>query len=194
MTFDELNKLVADRYLESVVQKKTRAEVEEDMEDFFFEFLVDAYVSGLYEPELGIFPDYSADRAIELLNADVGEDHKTYVERLREHVRNGELPKLLVLADTEYHRMYETGKFDCATQAKAQGRTVLKHWHNMGDEKVRLTHIYLGGVSVPLDEYFYTIDGDYGRFPGDFQMADNNCNCRCSISYSATRNGGRNRR
>ena len=61
---------------------------------------------------------------------------------------------------------------------------VMKTWVTMADDRVRDTHDYLEGMSVPINERFFTFDNDYGRYPGDFQLPQNNINCRCRISLS----------
>ena len=58
---------------------------------------------------------------------------------------------------------------------------VTKTWGTMLDESVRETHSYLESVSVPLEEEFFTFDGDHAPYPGLFQKAENNVNCRCFV-------------
>lgn len=62
-------------------------------------------------------------------------------------------------------------------------RVVEKVWATMEDERVRETHNFLDGVSVPLGTLFVAIDGDSARYPGDFTKAENNTNCRCTLTY-----------
>jgi len=145
--------------------------LEEDIEND----LISAYISGQKDArkQLGL-DDEAFD--IDLLDLDhalnLVIDGRTWVERIREGSDIG-----LVL-DTEKHRMYNTGVYD-----SAKGRQdVWKTWHTMEDDRVRDTHYYIDGMTVPLEANFYTFDGDYGRFPGDFQTAENNCNCRCHIT------------
>lgn len=87
------------------------------------------------------------------------------------------------VVDTEYHRMYETGAYDTATAMKEDGKNIYKRWVTMMDERVRDTHSYIEGELVPLDEEFYTFDGDSAQFPGGFALPQNNINCRCWIEY-----------
>lgn len=54
----------------------------------------------------------------------------------------------------------------------------------MEDDKVRDTHDYLEGMSVGIDEEFYTYDGDHALYPGGFENAQNNVNCRCFLTYT----------
>ena len=62
-------------------------------------------------------------------------------------------------------------------------RVVEKVWATMEDERVRETHNFLDGVSVPLGTLFVAIDGDSARYPGDFTKAENNCGCRCWLVF-----------
>lgn len=205
MTFDELHVLVTSAYTDAIAKKLNKAEIEKVMEDCFFEFLIDGYMEGFYDlpfnfgfengnaMSLSFESDY--DRALNVVTLRYGEDNRNFIERVDEHVRNSDLPRLIALADSEYHRVRETGSYDCAkltqehfdrehTTNGTQRRQVYKVWNDMDDDRVRLTHRYLHHIRVPLDDYFYTIDGDYGRFPGDFKSAENNAGCRCHLTYT----------
>lgn len=88
------------------------------------------------------------------------------------------------VVETEYHRMYNTGAWDYANSFQEKtGRTMYKRWETMLDDKVRDTHIYLQSDAVPLDEAFFTFDGDSAMYPGGFTLAENNCGCRCWVEY-----------
>lgn len=52
------------------------------------------------------------------------------------------------------------------------------------DEKVRDTHQYLEGMTVGIDEDFWTYDNDHASAPGMFEFAENNVNCRCELLFS----------
>lgn len=109
---------------------------------------------------------------------------KNVIDRIREHVENYDVQRLAVVIDTEYHRDFNTGQDDMAKEIqKESGRPIKKVWYTMLDERVRDTHDYLEGVSVPIDEKFYTYDGDSAESPGNFSLAENNINCRCVIGY-----------
>ena len=70
-------------------------------------------------------------------------------------------------------------------EAKRQGKTK-KTWHTALDEKVRLTHIAMEGVTIPIEEPFHV--GAYlMMMPLDESLgagAEEIINCRCSVSYS----------
>lgn len=218
MRFDELHKLLSDVYLDALAEGKPREDVEKDVEDWFFEMMVDAYLAGFYDVNLGLHPEPDLDHMDEVITMKYGEDEKTVAERIVTHIRESSLAMLITLADSEYHRMTETGSYDAAVStqhlldrglrpsdtgkapntARGSGKkdrpvmakpgskkaTVYKTWKDVGDLRVRDTHQYLNGISVPLNDYFFSISGDYGRFPGDFKTAEENANCRCSLKYS----------
>ena len=64
---------------------------------------------------------------------------------------------------------------------------VLKKWNTMEDEKVRLSHAVLQNAEVGVRDFFYTIDGDRAKAPGQFGTAQNNVNCRCWLTYRTVR-------
>lgn len=70
-------------------------------------------------------------------------------------------------------------------EAKRRGKT-RKTWHTMGDEKVRMSHVGMDGVTIGIDEMF-DVNGSDMLYPGDTEHgADANeiINCRCWCTYS----------
>lgn len=60
-----------------------------------------------------------------------------------------------------------------------------KTWHTSLDERVRLTHMDVEGVTIPIDEAF-TVGASKMLYPLDWTLgasADEIINCRCSVSY-----------
>lgn len=101
---------------------------------------------------------------------------KTWVERIGEATTQEELERIFV---TESHRCFSDGQWD-----SAEGRATHKTWVTKEDEKVRDTHWYIDGLTVGIDEYFYTLDGDRALRPYGFELASNNINCRCICRYT----------
>lgn len=101
----------------------------------------------------------------------------------RDRVLDGKTAEdILRIIDTEAHRDFNAGAFNAA---KASGVTGLKKtWRTRMDDKVRDTHSYLEGVSVDLDDYFYTYTGASALYPGQFGEPDEDCNCRCTIEIT----------
>lgn len=89
----------------------------------------------------------------------------------------GDLGKILRVAETEGHRILNEAELIAAKKGGAKTKT----WITQRDDRVRETHDYLLGETVGIDEVFVTFDGDKARFPGDFENAENNVNCRCVL-------------
>ena len=68
-------------------------------------------------------------------------------------------------------------------EAVDENRT--KIWHTALDEKVRMTHITMEGVEIPIDEPFH-VGSSLMQYPLDTSLgADISeiANCRCSVEY-----------
>ena len=87
---------------------------------------------------------------------------------------------ILRVLETEGHRIYNEGGYDRAGDCGAK----YKQWQTMADDKVRDSHAYISGEKIPINDLFYTYDGDSALTPGGFDLAENNANCRCWLSYS----------
>lgn len=107
-------------------------------------------------------------------------DGKTFRDRVTEDTTPDDILRLI---DTEAHRDYNTAVFDAATLSGKKG--IRKRWYTMLDDRVRDTHQYLEGMTVGLNDRFYTYDGDSALFPGGFMLAQNNVNCRCIVLLQA---------
>ena len=108
---------------------------------------------------------------------------KTIIDRLieifeEEESTEDDLEKVL---DTEAHRDYNEGVYEAA---KRSGVPVYKVWNTMLDDRVRDQHQYLEGVTVGIDDYFYTYTGAMALYPGGFGEPENDINCRCYITLT----------
>lgn len=92
----------------------------------------------------------------------------------------GTLYDIQRIAETDATRIYNQGAVD-AVRANGAENSVQKRWRTMGDERVRDTHAYLEGMTVPFDSRFYTYDNDSAEYPGGFSLPENNINCRCVV-------------
>ena len=101
---------------------------------------------------------------------------ESWKERINKSSTKEEIERIFV---TESHRCFSDGQWD-----SADGRATHKTWVTMDDEKVRDTHWYIDNLTVKIDEYFYTLDGDRALRPYGFEIASNNINCRCYLKYS----------
>ena len=177
LPFDEINRLIA-----SVREKFDRQEQpdEEDIIDELLDLFLLAYANAnevtgesldySYEPPLSVVMD-TVDRPI------AGE---TWRDRVRNYLRNGgSADDIARIADTESHRIANEAALRTATEAGASMKTYV----TMLDDKVRETHFYLEGQTIPIDAEFFTYDGDHAPAPGMFTMPENNVNCRCELRF-----------
>ena len=121
------------------------------------------------------------DRMNDAINAVIAD--KTWKERVRDWYEsgNGTPDDIIRIIETESHRVYNDSILSVGEQAEADTGGVTKTWFTMLDDRVRETHEYLEGETVPYNEKFYTFDGDSAMAPGGFADPQNNINCRCSI-------------
>ena len=105
---------------------------------------------------------------------------ETYRDRILEQAEAGSVDGVLRIIDTEAHRDYNTAVVDAAKSSGING--LKKTWNTMLDDKVRDQHSYLEGVTVGLDDLFYTESGDSALFPGGFGLPELDCNCRCFVT------------
>ena len=173
---DELNVIVLESWYASKKKK--------DIVDDFFSMLLEAYLLGIdhasemVDQVIILDPD----RMEEVIYLKI--EGMTFEDRAERHIERGDIAALQTLAESEYHRVYNTAVADGAEEyAKETGKPVAKTWHTMMDDRVRDTHIDLEGQTIPMAERFFANDGDSALYPGGFSNADNNVNCRCWLTY-----------
>ena len=175
LPIDELNNLKS--YLDVAI---SRISVDEAIDDVL-DVLIVGWANGLeYAASVlgGSYLDYTDLQ--ESLEKRI--DGKNYADRVREHFENGDVDGIIRVADTESHRLYNESVFE---SAKRSGKEVYKTWVTMGDDKVRDPHVLLDGVTIPLDELFYT-DGVGAKAPGMFGVPELDINCRCIITLTTS--------
>ena len=113
---------------------------------------------------------------------------KDFMQRIDEYVESGTVEDFMRVAETDSHRVYNDASVTTANEAvksgKVDGSNLFKTWNTMLDDRVRDTHQYLEGVTIPFDAEFYTYDGDHAFEPGGFEKAENVVGCRCYLTYS----------
>lgn len=107
---------------------------------------------------------------------------RDFADRMREHIDDGDIEALITLIETETAHAYNDGVYVTGINS---GRPLMKKWNTQLDDRVRDTHDYLEGMTIPIDAEFYTYDGDHAPYPSQFESASNNVNCRCYITLSA---------
>lgn len=183
LAFDEINSLMDtsfDNASELDSEKRAR-KIKNDV----LEILVYAYYSGVKAASEMLKKDLNIDRDMMMEIIYLNIDGKDWEDRIEFYIFASGREGVKRLVQTEYHRIWNAGALDGATAyGKLTGKQVKKKWNTMLDDRVRDTHWYLEGNTVPVGGFFRTYDGDYGLYPGDFQHAENNVNCRCYITFS----------
>ena len=176
-SFDELNTMV-----QGMVENMNLTEFLDNAEDI----LIAAYKRGSEDVLAMLDYSFAYDLDITKLRTALNEvkGNMTYVNRIILGYETYSLKEMQRLMSAEYHRMYNAGAFDTATDIEGVNITLMKEWKTVGDDKVRDTHFFLEGYKVPIEEHFYTYDGDKALYPGDFDNPSNNVNCRCYLIYT----------
>lgn len=188
--FDETNKFKAGlaRYFTSVnpddQSGKKRIKSKEACEDIIDE-LFDLYMMSLANGVNSVNEQFNTD--IELPDDVVEEivyrkiDGLTWEDRVWAWFEaGGDEPDITRIAETEAHRIGNEAAFDVAQQAGATSKT----WICQLLPTSRDTHVYLDGVTVALEDEFYTFMGNHALYPGQFGVAEEDCNCLCEIKFS----------
>lgn len=181
--FDELN-MLEDRITEFSESVGTATEAESQtlsasaVEDELEDLLIMAYTMGV---------DYANDVLGTDVKADTQElqdtiyrkiDGKDFKDRVREHMADGQYGLVGNTARTDAQMAYNQAVLNTAQASGVEG--VKKRWYTMHDDKVRDTHWWLDGVTVPLDKEFY-IGYEHAQRPCGFGVPELDCNCRCYL-------------
>lgn len=175
--FDELNVITEE--LKRIDYSKIEPEKKKELEDDIEALLIMAWTMGNEDgyktigDSLNIEGAFDFGKVVDSVNHEI--DGKTYIDRMREAETTADVVRIV---ETEYIRDYNDGVLDAGKKLGAKTKT----WVTMMDDKVRETHDYLEGMTIGIDEEFFTFDGDSARYPGDFSDASNNCNCRCVLT------------
>lgn len=178
--FDELNiletKIEAAKDQDPEQLKRNRQYYIDEVTDLF----VLAFVYGTREAQDQLNTEIMPD--INEMDAVINErfDGKNYKDRLNEYFDSGTASDIKRVLETDYHRIYNAALY---TAAKKGGAT-MKTWVTMGDPKVRDTHQYLDGVTIPIDDEFYSFRGGRTMYPGQWGIPEEDVNCRCWVTFS----------
>lgn len=185
--FDELNNLEASveelvTNVDSIKDEPNRAMMGAEIEDDIEELLIMAYVMGCDYANRVL--DTEVERDVSKMSSVINEpiEGKTWKDRVREHIAEGDFGMIETVIRTESDRVYNEAVEDTAEETELPN--VYKTWVTMHDDRVRDTHSYIEGLTIPLDKRFYTIDGDSALRPTGFTDARNNCGCRCKLRLS----------
>lgn len=178
--WDELNLIreEAERIMALPLEERRKREVCERFDDYLEYVLCLVYAYGWQDAEeiVGIVPfmDGLDDKCVNLEIA-----NKTFRDRTDDVIRDGTLPELLRIIETESVRDYNTGITDAAKESGTSG--LKKRWNTMLDWRVRDAHRELEGQVVGIDDLFYVAD-DCAYAPGGFSDPALNVNCRCYLT------------
>ena len=180
--FDELNTLAQYRIqaLANMAGADGTEEFTEDAIDEILFYLIDSYVAGsnAVNEELGTDIELRLeDMQREIYRPIAG---KTFEERIREYASEMNLASIAEVTRTDTHRVFEAAAYQTALKAGA----LYKVWNTTLDGKERDTHAYLEGMRVPIGQEFYTYTGAHSQFPSEFGTPEEDCNCRCWLTYS----------
>ena len=212
--FDQLAVLRSELESDFAAGPEERKRRKRDRIDEILEMLIMAYMFGNESANTMLFgtdvvdtldpeqPNRPVRIDVDDMNKSVFKDiaGKDWEQRVSEYYDSdsGTVDDVIRVVDTDMNRIYNDSVLDVGEKANA-GRVewsnedlpapdtknrVMKTWVTMADDRVRDTHDYLEGMTVPVDGRFWTFDSDYARYPGDFQLPQNNINCRCRISLS----------
>ena len=185
LALDEVNRLTAVSY--NAVDGESLASRFAKIVSDILSLLIAAYRHGIRDISvmLGYDASVDVDKMYRAIYAVI--DGKTFEARIYDHLAADDLKGLQSLAESEWHRVYNIAEDDGAEEYVTEFNAgVTKTWHTVGDDKVRDTHDYLDGTTIPLEQDFFTYDGDSAPAPGLFRRARNNVNCRCWLTYDAT--------
>ena len=150
-------------------------------EDLLEDLFLYAYAMGNEVTNENLSSDYqpSIDDVMEIVDAKVA--GKTWRERVEDYFSNGGTgADISRIAATETHRIANKAAFQTARASGATSKT----WHCMMLPTSRDTHIYLDGVSAPIDGEFYSFKGGKTQYPGQWGIAEEDVNCLCWLSFS----------
>lgn len=178
--FDQINALEAEGEGLKSPDTATKKEAVDKYIDEVTDLFVMAYVYGTMDAaaQLGQAIDPDMEKARDVIEEKF--DGKNYVDRISEYLTSGTGYDIRRVLETDAHRVYNAALFNGAKQAGA----TLKTWATMADDKVRDTHFYLDGVTIPIDAEFYSYKGGKTLYPGQWGIPEEDCNCRCWVTFS----------
>jgi hypothetical protein len=183
LPFDEINAMIRQEYSEAM-EDSDKKKAAQRIADLLLEYLIFAYRMGVKRTatDLGGDIEDDIDEMYEIIFCLI--EGETFEDRVRRWVEEEAEGRLGVLAESEAHRVCESAGYSAAERASSEKNILVgKRWETMQDDRVRETHEYLQGTVVPLNEEFYTSDGDHAQEPGGFMMPENNCGCRFVTPY-----------
>lgn len=181
--FDEINSLVQEIGVDSeeewyALPPRERKRRKDKFWDCLWDWLIDGWAAGL----LFVGEDKDIPDLTHILNW-VYPRGESVSEIFDKDVTDKE--KLQRMMECEANRVFNSGVIEAGKGTKGLTKT----WETMGDDRVRDTHWWLEGKTIPFDEEFVTYTGASGLAPGMFDDPAETVNCRCWISLNKGNNG-----
>lgn len=149
------------------------------------DYLVDEYIAE-YKAVTGFEP--AKDSAEDVVQTVI--DGKDYEDRIYQYFLEHDDPEGIAtalegLVKTESHRVRGAGSYEAGMEMMRAGYTVTKTWRSVKIPTTRDTHFDLDGTTVPIDDYFETVNGKT-LYPGAFGIAEEDINCLCYLDIEVT--------
>lgn len=184
---DELNVISELVTQDFAAPPEKRKEIKDDRIDEILDMLILSYMYGIEAGHdmLGFDGELSVDRMKQSIYREIA--GKTWEQRISDYYdqEGGTADEVIRVIETDANRIYNSGILDVGDEYAEQdpegGANLTKTWMTMLDDRVRDTHDYLEGMTVPYRDRFWTFDGDSAMYPGDFTLPQNNINCRCRV-------------
>jgi hypothetical protein len=179
LPFDELNRFKVDLQ-EMFPDGKLVAEKKSDIIDELLDLFLLAFAQGAKATNDALSFGWEPSTEEVMKTVDKKIVGKTWRERVEEYFANGgNVADIERIAETEVHRDTNAAAYESAKRAGA----TTKVWHCMMLPTSRDTHIYLNGVSAPIDGEFYSFKGGSTQFPGEWGIAEEDVNCLCWLMF-----------
>lgn len=178
--FDELNALkekLESRFVDGRLTSDGREDVIDELLDLFL--LAVANGSASANDNLGTDIHLGTKTAVDIVDREIAD--KTWRDRVNDYFDNGgTVGDIIRIAETETNRDTNEGGYVTATKAGAKEKT----WHCSMLPTSRDSHIYLDGVSAPIDGEFFSINGGSTQYPCEWGIPEEDVNCLCWLTYS----------
>jgi len=184
LPFDEMNSFT-ERIRQqfgkrNLAEEENKQEEEEDIIDEMLDLYLLAYAQGNSITNANLSSDWMppVDDVMKTVDEEVA--GKTWRQRVEDYFSSGGTgDDLIRIVETETHRIANQAAFDTAKRAGATKKT----WHCSMLPTSRDTHIYLDGVTAPIDGVFYSFKGGSTQFPGQWGIAEEDVNCLCWLTF-----------
>ena len=180
---DEINAMAEKLAVHFEDNGKGRIKSKQDCDDIIDELLdlfLLSYANGVESVNASAPSRY--DPSIDDVEATVYEkiDGRSWKDRVLDYYDNGgNIDNIMEIARTEAHRDANAAAYIAAERTGAKR----SRWNCMMLETSRDTHVYLDGVTVPLGGYFYSYKGGRTQYPGQWGIAEEDCNCLCWLTF-----------